>query len=144
MICSHCISLTLCMLGNFSCFHCFRLTFFKINFFKKFFWEHYQSGKQFGPRSGLTFCHSRSWSKLFAKVISRQQKLLLARKELIKDSISLKTIRYVVIDVVLILHYYRVLLSFPCCKKKCIRKYCLLKPSSASLCLRQGLILAYK
>ena len=33
-------------------------------------------------RSGLTFCQSRSGSKLFAKVISRQQKLPLAGIEL--------------------------------------------------------------
>ena len=39
--------------------------FFKINFVKKFFQENYQNVKQFGSRSG---------SKLFAKVISRQQK----------------------------------------------------------------------
>ena len=40
------------MLGNFSCF-CHLLTFLKINFFKKFFQEHYPSVKQFRPRSGL-------------------------------------------------------------------------------------------
>ena len=32
--------LTLCMLGNFSRFHCRLLTFFKVNFFKKFFQGH--------------------------------------------------------------------------------------------------------
>ena len=31
------------MLGNFSNFYCRLLTFFKINIFKKFFQEHYQS-----------------------------------------------------------------------------------------------------
>ena len=39
--------LTLCMLGNFSCnafkICCLLLNFFKINFFEKFFQEHYQS-----------------------------------------------------------------------------------------------------
>ena len=36
------------MLGNFSLnFFCRLLTFFKINFFKKFFQEHYKSVKQF-------------------------------------------------------------------------------------------------
>ena len=35
--------LTLCMLGNFSCFCCRLQTFFKINFFINFFQEHYQS-----------------------------------------------------------------------------------------------------
>ena len=44
--------LTLCMLGNFSCYCCGLLTFFKINVFKKFFQEHYQSVKQLGSRSG--------------------------------------------------------------------------------------------
>ena len=37
----------LCMLGNFSCFCCRLLTFYKINFFKKLFQEHYQNVKQF-------------------------------------------------------------------------------------------------
>ena len=32
--------------------------FFKINFFKKFVQEHYQSDKRFGFRSGPTFCRS--------------------------------------------------------------------------------------
>ena len=43
--------LTLCMLGNFSCFYCRLLTYFKINIFKNFFQEHYHSVKQFGSRS---------------------------------------------------------------------------------------------
>ena len=34
------------------------LTFFKINFFKKLFQEHYQSIEQFGSRSGRTFCQT--------------------------------------------------------------------------------------
>ena len=54
-------SLTICKVSNFSCFNCRLLTFFKINFFKKFFQEHYQSVKQ--------FCQSWYGSKLFAKVI---------------------------------------------------------------------------
>ena len=32
------------------------LTFFKINFFQKKIQEHYQSVKQFGTKSGPTFC----------------------------------------------------------------------------------------
>ena len=36
-------ALTLCILGNFSCFCCRQLTFFRMNFFEKFFQEHYQS-----------------------------------------------------------------------------------------------------
>ena len=50
--------LSLCMLGNISCFCCCLLTYFKINFFQKFFPAHYQSVKWFGSRSGLTFCRS--------------------------------------------------------------------------------------
>ena len=50
--------LTLCMLGNFSCFCCRLLTFFKFNFFKKFFQGHYHSVKLFGYRAGPTFCRS--------------------------------------------------------------------------------------
>ena len=49
------LALTLCMLGNFSCFFCRLLIFFKINFFEKLFQEHYQSVKQFGSRPGPTF-----------------------------------------------------------------------------------------
>ena len=33
------------MLGNFSCFYCRLLTFFKNNFLKKIFQDHYQSVK---------------------------------------------------------------------------------------------------
>ena len=51
-------TLTFCMLGIFfPCFYCL-VIFFKINFFKKIFQEHYQSVKQFGSRSGPTFCRS--------------------------------------------------------------------------------------
>ena len=49
-----------CMLGNFSCFCC-PLIYFKINFFKKFFNEHYQIDKRFGYRSRWRFCWS--WSR---------------------------------------------------------------------------------
>ena len=48
-----------CMLANFSCFCCRLLTFFKMNLFKKFFQEHYQSVKRLGFRSGPMFCR---WS----------------------------------------------------------------------------------
>ena len=61
------------LVGNFSCFCCCLLTFFKINFFKKLFQEHFQSVKWFGSRSGPTFCRSRSGSKLLTKIISRRQ-----------------------------------------------------------------------
>ena len=42
----------------FSCFCCHLLTFFKINFLKNKFQEHYQSDKRFGFRSGPKFCWS--------------------------------------------------------------------------------------
>ena len=61
---------------------CRLLTFFKIIFFKKFFHEHYQNVKQFGSRSEPTLCRSWSGSNLFAKIISRQLKSPIARKEL--------------------------------------------------------------
>ena len=68
------------MLVIFSCF-CFHLMiccfFFKINFFQ----EHHQSFKQFGSRSGPTFCGSQSGSKQLATVISKRHKSSLARKK---------------------------------------------------------------
>ena len=59
--------------------HAFFLSveFFKINIFKKFFGEYRQRVKQFGFRSGLTFCRARSGSKLFAMTkvaISREKR----------------------------------------------------------------------
>ena len=68
-----------CALGNFPCFYCL-LTFFQINFLKNLLSKHTQCVKQFGSRSVLTFCWFWSGSKVFAKVISRWQKLPLARK----------------------------------------------------------------
>ena len=41
--------------------------------------------EQFGSRSGPTFCQAWSGSKIFAKVISRWQKLPLAGKEINKE-----------------------------------------------------------
>ena len=41
--------LTHCILGNFSCFFCRLLIFFKVNFLKKIFQEYDQNVKQFGP-----------------------------------------------------------------------------------------------
>ena len=56
------ICLTFCLLGNFACFFCLffcrLLIFFKKRFFFKFFLEYHQGVKQFGSRSGPTFCHS--------------------------------------------------------------------------------------
>ena len=82
-------SKVICTLTNFSCR---LLTFFKIYFFEKFFQEHYQRVKPFGFRSGPTFCRTWSGSKLFDKIISRWQKLPLAKKEL-KSIITIKSAR---------------------------------------------------
>ena len=57
--------------------------FLKVTFSKKNLQEYHQSVKQFGSRSGQTFCPAWSGSLLFAMVISRQQKWPLAEKELI-------------------------------------------------------------
>ena len=49
--------LPLCILGNFSCFFLLSADFFFQNhFFLKLFQECHQSEKQFGSRSGPTFC----------------------------------------------------------------------------------------
>ena len=58
--------------------------FFKLNFQKKSF-RNTLSVKQFGTRSGPTKCRAWSGSKLFAKDISRRQKLSLAWKELMLE-----------------------------------------------------------
>ena len=73
--------------------------FFLINFFqkkkkKKCFQEYHQSVKQFGARSGPTFCWAWSGSKLFAKVMSRWQKSPLVGKELIFVSHVPRVCRY--------------------------------------------------
>ena len=47
-----------CTFSSFSSFFCRLLTFFKIKFFDKFFWEYRQSVKQFGSRSGATLCRA--------------------------------------------------------------------------------------
>ena len=73
--------LTLCMMGNFPYYFCCQLICLKITILKKIFREYHPSVKQFGSRSGQTFCLSRPGSKMFAKDIGRQQNLLLAWKE---------------------------------------------------------------
>ena len=77
-----------CMLGNFSCFYCLLLTFFKnhmINFFKRFFQEHYQSLKWFGSISGPTDILSvLIWiQNHLLRLLADNKKSSLARKELI-------------------------------------------------------------
>ena len=49
------------------------------------FFQYHQGVKQFGSRSGPTFCRTWSWSKLFAKVISRWPKSPRTGKELNKE-----------------------------------------------------------
>ena len=73
--------ITVCTLDDFNTFVVICWLFFKINFFQAFFQEHYQSVKRSISRSGPTFCRYWSGNKLFAKVISRQQKSPLTRKE---------------------------------------------------------------
>ena len=46
----------LCLLGKL--FICCLLIFFKINFFEKFCQKYHDSVKQFGSRSGTTFCRA--------------------------------------------------------------------------------------
>ena len=80
------------MQDNFSCFCC-HLTFFKINFFIKLFQEHYQS-HSLDPDQDR---HSVSLDldpNLLAEVISRGQKLPLARKES-NHSLTEVTIKHV-------------------------------------------------
>ena len=64
--------LALCPLGKCSCLFVICWFFSKSTFFEKFFQKYQQSVKQFGSRSGPTFCRVWSGSKLSAKVISRR------------------------------------------------------------------------
>ena len=74
--------ITLCTLGEFNSFVVNCWLFFQINFFfKSIFQENYQIVKWSVSRSGPTFCQYWSGNNLFAKVISRQQKSPLTRKE---------------------------------------------------------------
>ena len=59
--------LSICMLGNCSCFYFRPQTFFKIKCLKTNYQDHHQSVKQFGSRSRPTFFRSSSGFKLFAK-----------------------------------------------------------------------------
>ena len=76
------LNLTLCMLGKFACFFVICGLFLKLTFSKKIFQEYHQCVQQFGSRSGPTFSRAYSGSKLLSKVISRQQQLPQAEKEL--------------------------------------------------------------
>ena len=70
------------MLGNFLCFCCRMLNFFKVNFFKKK--KKNQEHHQYQTcliQIRIDILSVLIWFQLFAKVISRQQKLMLARKE---------------------------------------------------------------
>ena len=71
----------------------FQLLIFQYNFYYSFllyyctviecwiFFKYHQGVKQYGSRSGPTFCRAWSWSKLLAKVISRWRKSPLVGKE---------------------------------------------------------------
>ena len=78
-----CIRINSSHAGEFCMLFCHQWIFYlKLTFSKNIFQEYHQSVKQFGSRSGLTFCRVWSGSILFAKVISRWQKSPLAGKEL--------------------------------------------------------------
>ena len=72
--------LTLYMLGNFSCFCCHRLTFFKINFFRKFYYEHYQSVKGLELKFNMSVL---SWVQTVCKG-NQQMIKVAASKERVK------------------------------------------------------------
>ena len=57
--------------GKYFMIFCCLKIFFKTNIFKKLLQEYHQSGKQFGSRSGLTFCWAWSGSILLTKAIRR-------------------------------------------------------------------------
>ena len=69
------VILTLCMLGNVSCFCCHLLIFVKINFCTKLFQGHYQSVKQFGTRSGQRLS-GLSWVQTICKCYQQTTKFV--------------------------------------------------------------------
>ena len=73
------ICLALCMLGNFSCFPCRLSAFFKINFFDMNTIRALIGLDPYQDRRSVVRWNL-SGSKLFAKVISRQQNSPLARR----------------------------------------------------------------
>ena len=85
----HCIKylnrwITFYMLGNFPCFFCPLLTYFKVTLFKKKkIQERYQSVKWSGSRLGPTFCWAWSGSKTVGKDYQWMIKSPLTGKELI-------------------------------------------------------------
>ena len=66
-------TLTLYMLGKVVVCFCCCCFFFSKKIFSKILSRVPSVSNQFGPRSGLTKCQAWSWSKLFAKGISRQR-----------------------------------------------------------------------
>ena len=74
--------ITYCMLGNFSCFCCHLPTFFKINFYSK---NSFRNTIRVSNGLAQIRTDVLSGSKQFAKVISRQQKSPLARRELTEN-----------------------------------------------------------
>ena len=65
-------------------------TFFKINFFNKFFQEHHQSVLQFGSRSGWTFCpNCLQWLSVHHKSLPARKELKLICPQTEKDVINL-------------------------------------------------------
>ena len=75
--------LSICMLGNCSCFYFRLLTFYKSKFLKLTTQDHHQSVLQFGSRSRPTFCWSISGFKLFAKGYWQTTKLSTSMQRVI-------------------------------------------------------------
>ena len=76
--------LTLCMLGNCSCFCCHLLTFFIITLFKKLFQEHYQS-VSLGPdqdQHSVIVIWVQTDYKDYQRMTKDDQRCGIARKEL--------------------------------------------------------------
>ena len=81
------------------------LLIFKIHFFEKFIQECHQRVKQFGSRSGLTFCQAWSGSKLFAKVLSEDNKLLQQMYTYILTNSADSTNKFFLICVIFFIFY---------------------------------------
>ena len=96
---------------------CRLLIFFKINVFKKFFQEHDQSVKQFGFKSGPTFC--RAWLEFLTGCKENQQKTLVGKELMAENWWLFYNIKYMQ------MHLFRLTL-------------CLLVSSADNLCKQFG------
>ena len=76
-------------MGNFSCFCCRLLTFFKINFFKKYFQEHFHSVKLVGSRSGTDILSVLIWVQTVGKDYQQMTVKVAASSERVKTYLIL-------------------------------------------------------